>query len=96
MTEIEAAELIVEQNGDCYEPLNISCCDCPTYRIQVEKGFDCCVDLWYGHDNDKQKVWFQNWLKENNQSECKVIVNDNIKEKLDKIIKILEDIKNEN
>lgn len=94
MTEVEVAIRIVKNNGDCL-PFNINCDDCPANRIYKEKGLDYCSILW-NFDVYKRIEWFESWLSENKQSECKVVVNDNIEEKLDKIIKLLEGIKNEN
>lgn len=61
MTEIEAAEIITEQDGHCY---SIHCLYCPAERIRKEKGFNSCIDLW-NNDDIKKKPWFENWLKEN-------------------------------
>lgn len=68
MTEIEVAESIIKQDGNCYEPIDIDCDGCPADRIAEENGLDSCDDLW-NRDDDKQKQWFQNWLSEGKQND---------------------------
>lgn len=61
MNEIEAAKLIIIQNGSC---IGVPCEKCPAEKVRQKLELNSCNDIWGGDNDEYCKRWFEDWLKE--------------------------------